>query len=388
MAEGRLSVGWVTTPEAFFELETGWDGLAAGSGTVFLTHFWLAGWVREFAPAPELRVLTLRDEGRLVAALPLVAEAHKGAPRVWRFMGAGSLTPNHLDVIAAPGLAEAARERFAAAIAEASDEWDVLDLDKLPEDTPTALALEQAFQRRHLTTSVELSAVCPLAVLPPSAEEYLQGLARKDRSNARRKMRRLMNEHPGASLDAVEDSKGLDRALDALVRQHQARWRSRGYAGAFGDPRSVRFHHDVAHAALERGCLRCYTLDIDGGVASVVYGFRTGDVVQQYQNSMAAEWERLGPGQVVLLHAIERSIEEGAGRYDLLEGDEPYKRSWCTTARRDVRLHVFNHNARGRLAQLRDSSRRTVVSAARRWVPAPVRETCVKGLGRYRVRGV
>ena len=39
-----------------------------------------------------------------------------------------------------------------------------------------------------------------------------------------------------------------------------------------------------------------------------------------------------------MAHAIREAIDEGAGVFDMLRGDEKYKRDWSTTPRDDLRL--------------------------------------------------
>ena len=107
-----LRFEWVTEPQRFIALRDEWNLLGSSAiRTVFLTHAWLSTWLHELAPEAELHVLTAWQEDRLVAAFPLFGTAEEGRGRRWAVMGTGTLTPNHLDVIAAPGVLRACSGR-------------------------------------------------------------------------------------------------------------------------------------------------------------------------------------------------------------------------------------------------------------------------------------
>jgi len=109
-------------------LSPDWGPLAEASGNVFGTPEWLTTWWRHFGADQELRLYTVRDEGRLVALLPLVVWRRR-SPRVLRFAGHG---PS--DVMG-PICAPADRPAAAAALKQvlsADDDWDVLLAERLP----------------------------------------------------------------------------------------------------------------------------------------------------------------------------------------------------------------------------------------------------------------
>jgi CelD/BcsL family acetyltransferase involved in cellulose biosynthesis len=52
-------------------------------------------------------------------------------------------------------------------------------------------------------------------------------------------------------------------------------------------------------------------------------------------------FERLSPGKLAFLHAIEAAIAEGCDTFDLLRGDEPYKYDWGARDRSLRRWHLL-----------------------------------------------
>ena len=378
-----LRFEWVTEPQRFIALRDEWNLLGSSAiRTVFLTHAWLSTWLQELAPEAELRVLTAWQGDRLVAAFPLFGTAEEGRGRRWALMGTGTLTPNHLDVIAAPGVLEPAREGFVRLLLEESARWDMLEFDKLPADSETPSVIESLFSQAGLAASRSVSAVCPYCDLPPTYEAYVASRKKHTRKEIRQAYRWLA-EDPGVRRLALADTESA--ALEAqktLQRFHQARWQAKGYPGAFADPRVARFHELVVQASFEAGDLRIYTLTDGDETVAVSYNFLIGHTMQGYLSSFDERWAASSPGVLLRAYVMEQSIAEGAARFDFLEGNEHYKAAWCTSERENLRLRVFNKTAAGNLLRSKFAMNSAAVSVARKLVSPQLREKTVKSLAR------
>jgi CelD/BcsL family acetyltransferase involved in cellulose biosynthesis len=108
-------------------------------------------------------------------------------------------------------------------------------------------------------------------------------------------------------------------------------------------------HREWAAAALERGWLVLWTLEIAGAAVASVYVFRFGGVDWFYQSGRDARYDRDRVGFVLLCHAIEDACTTGQDAFSLLLGDEAYKDRFADS---DPGLeHVVTvHGARGRAA--------------------------------------
>ena len=93
------------------------------------------------------------------------------------------------------------------------------------------------------------------------------------------------------------------------------------------------FHRDFAAAALERGWLRLWLVEVEGRAVAAWYGWRLGPVYSYYQAGFDPDWGDASVGLVLLAHTVRAAIEEGAGEYDLLLGDEPYKARFADSER-------------------------------------------------------
>lgn len=100
--------------------------------------------------------------------------------------------------------------------------------------------------------------------------------------------------------------------------------------------RAVRALHEAAAPAFWRaGVLRLYTLSISGVPAAVYYGFVHRGRAYGYQAGWNPDFAYQSPGTVVIAHAIEEAVREGAGEFDFLRGGEAYKYAWGAKDRRN-----------------------------------------------------
>jgi CelD/BcsL family acetyltransferase involved in cellulose biosynthesis len=120
----------------------------------------------------------------------------------------------------------------------------------------------------------------------------------------------------------------LEEHLDALVRLHGARWRSRGESGVLAGEAVQRFHEAAVPALFEAGIVRFYGLRLDGRIVSSWYGFHAHGVCYAYLTGFEPGTEGLQPGTLLVGHALEAAEREGLAEFDFLRGREAYKYLW------------------------------------------------------------
>lgn len=269
------------------------------------------------------------DDGALVGLVPLTI-APLGPMRRLTFLGAPEA--DYQDLLARPAHAEAVRDAFARWLAGAARGWDVIDLPDVREESALAtlappsptLAARRFFHR-----------VCPYL---PLDDDERAGAAPKLRARLARKGRRL-----GRDFDVDYDLVGgddLPHALDDLFWLHDRRWRRRGLPGAFSRPSVRRFHRELAARFDARGWLRLHRLRVDGKTRAAFYCFADGARVYYYLSGFDVELGRYSPGALLMARAVDDARSAGARVFDLLRGDESYKREWGAQKRRTVRVVV------------------------------------------------
>lgn len=315
------------------------DEDAAAADNVFLTWEWVGAWCEAMAtPRRRPSFLVATDPGGAVAGLlPTVVE-DLGPSRLgqWTLAGGGRAGGDHLGPLFAPGCEAEAAAALAARLLGGGPA--LARLDGLDPGSPLVPAVESAATGhpvRRLTTP------CPYLPLPPSWDDLLRGWSRNRRETLRRKARLLERGHPGAvAFRRVTTAGDLGPAFDALVRLHAAGRERRGGRGAFAGARLARFHAAAAERLLARGWLRLHLLEVDGRVAAAINCSRRGGRVAFLHTGFDEALARYSPGMLVMAHAVRAAVEEGASEFDLLRGDEPYKRHWTDRSRHDVRLWV------------------------------------------------
>lgn len=369
-----LKLERLTRYDQFLALKTEWDSLVESSAaTVFLTHNWLDRWWQFYGNGLDLWVLTVRDEVSLVGLMPLALKRGAMGIRRLMFMGAGEVTPNHLNIIACQERFPHALRLICGHLLDSSSEWDFLDIDKLPAHHIALELFQNTFKSRGLTARTKVTARCPYITLPESFGLYLQSLGYSTRAGYRRVKRYLERDFPGTRFDRVRSEEELDEVFASLVNLHQSRWVKQGYPGAFAGRRTTEFHRAVSRDALRSGLLRMYYLRVSGAVVAIHYCFRIADTVQYYIGGFDDRLAKYSPGMLITGYSVEQSIMEKASLFDFLEGDEGYKSHWAGGMRENARLMVFASNLRGRLAHLYIIVIETAKEMGVKFIPASVR---------------
>jgi CelD/BcsL family acetyltransferase involved in cellulose biosynthesis len=329
-------------------LREDWSRLADASGNLFSTWEWADAWWRNIGGERPLHIVVAREEdGTAVAILPFYLE--RGRPRTLRFVGHGPA--DRLAPVSAP----ADRERAAAALREALDgglaDWQVAVIDRLPGEEGWPALLGEAPLRTEASP-----------VLDPEGrdwEAFLAARSKNFRDQVRGRERKLGRKHE-IGFRLTEDRAQLDVDYDALVRLHRERWGEE--SRSFVPPRE-QLHREFAAAALERGWLRLWTLEVDGKPAAAWLGYRFGGCEWYYQAGRDPALEREAVGFVLMAHTIRAALDDGVREYRLLLGGEAYKDRFAT-ADPGLETVVLARGATGRLAR---SAARTALKVPSSW---------------------
>ncbi len=373
-AGARLIVERLTTFPQFCALKDEWNALAAEHvRTVFMTHFWLEEWWRAFGAEHQMWVLLAREHGALVGILPLMLSAGPFGARKLQFMGAGEVTPNHLDLIAAPDNRCRILQAVISYLCRCAGEWDVLELDKMPEDSQSVAALRSGLRTHGLRSRAAISATCPYAEFSGSFEEYLRSRGSKTQEGFRYAKRRIVKDFPDTRLGIAQTGEEVQLLMRRLVELHQQRWLRKGYPGAFAGRRSTGFHYAVAQKALQSGNLRLYYLKTGNDIIAVNYCYRLADRTQYYLGGFDERWSRYSPGNIIMLFALEQAILSGARRFDFLQGEEDYKQHWRTQDQRDCAVVAFRPTFRAYLYRSGVWVQEVILYLGTRLVPQKIR---------------
>jgi CelD/BcsL family acetyltransferase involved in cellulose biosynthesis len=289
--------------------------------TPFQSPMWLLPWWRTFG-SDELSTIVTRDaSGALTGLLPLYI-VRDGDESLGMFLGSGN--SDYLDGLGTTDFAPLAGLDCAM--------WD---LQQLRPSSPLLTApLPSGFENQIVEHDR-----CPILPIGGAGEELENLLSTHFRKKIRYYRRALSRIAPVTTQSATPET--LDELMDALYALHAARWQKRGRPGVLDDDVVQRFHREAARGLLGAGALRLYAMRLGERIVAVFYGFAQAGTVYYYLSGYDPELERLSIGTLIVAHAIEQAVREGATTFDFLRGAEEYKYAWGATDRVNSRRQIF-----------------------------------------------
>lgn len=312
----------------------------------FLRSWWLTA----MTPPAAACFLLARSGDDLVGGLALERRRLPGLP-VLVNLGAGPLSPDHLDLLAAPGEESQVVDAIARWVhrrgSRLVDLAGVADRDQLP----------AALGRRALVTVEEAA---PYVELSGDLDAYMATLPPIMRNSIRRSTRKL--ERLGEVAFAVVGPAGIE---DSLVRLRAL------HAGQFGHESGLIREWDrfcaAARAGHGAGELHLFELRVGDEVVAVDVVFTLSGRMSYYQGGRSLEKRHSGAGTVLMAHGFRWACETGVSEVDFLRGTEPYKMQWAAATRRLLRLRVgIGPRGRAAMAVIRVRRAPTTRAAVRR----------------------
>lgn len=260
-------------------------------------------------PRPNfLRTMTSVDEEEVL----LLGDSSSGAMVLtWR---SGVLEmaghPDYCDYHSPLG--EGSSDLLAAFLSETKAGTQV-SLDSLPQEAVPVV--EAGLVGGGIDLSTRVHHASQVLDLPGSFDDYLGSLDKKQRHEARRKLRRF----EGAVGELrLETHQGAGWGFEEFLRLHRL---ASGEKGRFMDDRNHRRFATLAEdSAWSTSLLRA-----GDRVAAALFGAEDSGVYYLYNSAYDPLLSEFSPGLVAVLIAIKEAILRGKRSFDFLKGDEPYK---------------------------------------------------------------
>lgn len=329
--------------ERFDDLGREWHDLAARSDTshLFNTHDWLAAWWRAFAdPLDRMRVYGLRQDGRLVALLPLRLSGDRLTTWFNHYLGRSDLLVDRT--------APTAHRDLFTAIHDDRRIWNVLELSQVPEDSPTLTALARGDAdplRIHAVRNI----ASPYLVCDGDYEGWYQRrFSGRKRQQDRRKLRQA--EKRGATELVVHtELEAVKAAFERGTVVEAKSWKGEQGSAIEKSEAALAFMRDVIVRFARRGAVRLVEQTIGGETAAFLLGFVHGGTFYFHKTGYDPAYSDVSPGRTVLLAAIERCFAEGLERFDFLGADDPYKLECSPAVRPHVIVFAYHAGVRSRV---------------------------------------
>jgi CelD/BcsL family acetyltransferase involved in cellulose biosynthesis len=315
----------ITSLDDLTALAPEWDALwrRSSSATPFQSPQWLLPWFKHFGSGGELTCVIARDGESLSMLAPLYV-LRDDEESLGMLLGTG--ISDYGDILGGgTPVLEALRDVDCQM-------WDLQQL------RPSSPLVDAALPDGWSEMASEHDA-CPFLSIENAGEE-LQNLVSTHFRKKIRYYRRAMARDAAVRVEAATHD-NLDEMLDALFDLHAKRWQQRGLPGVLADETTQQFHREVARAMLDAGALRMYATRINDRIAAVFYGFAHAGTVNYYLSGYEPELEKLSVGTLIVAHAIEEAVRDGATTFDFLRGAEEYKYAWGAKDRLNRRRMVM-----------------------------------------------
>lgn len=352
---------------AFFASRHAWNALAerVRYPSIFCSWDWTATWWEHYGARRELRVLMIYRNGELKGILPLFLQRQFAGRdgRLGRVLGyctATDLYPDPLDIVCAEADADACIEAVLAYLRHSAREWDVLHLRYLTEDSHLLRSMGDA---RGCRARIEQVSAAPYIQISGSYDGYLGRLSANERSNIRRRRRKLIEGQDVVYTDFRSDD--AQQVLHTLFELHERRAAEKKIDSSFARVDVFTFHRDLLNR-LDRNRVWLRGLRKNGEIIAVFYGFIAGGRVSYYQLGYDPRWASFSPGTVLLQETIREAFDGGLTEYNFLQGEEEFKYRWTQQTRPLHTVDLFNGSLCGQLSRVLTAGKDLLKSVKKR----------------------
>ena len=301
----------LTSVEELRAAASNWDDLWWRSDAVLPTvrAEMVAQWVEQFKPRAAFHTLVIADDGRWVAALPLVV------CRVGWVIPAGGLPSNPWapcgELLLDPaGDVDAALDLLMAAAADLP--WQLLWLNEAVPESPRWQALLRACDRAKISTSYHERFRVGRVEIDRTWEIYQKRLPKSHRQSMNRSLRRLACEgdvqFEMRSRLTVEE---VEPWLQAAFEVEDRGWKGEAGTSVLRTPGVFRFFTRQAEQLARWDQLETAALRLDGRIVAFVCGFRAKGVYFAHKIGYDSRFAAFSPGQLLFHHILERLHSEG-----------------------------------------------------------------------------
>lgn len=316
---------------------------------VFLTWEWLSTWWKHFGEGRKLLLLIVEDNSEIIAIAPFMLSKYKlpifGTVKKVEFVGVSHSDYNNFIILKNE---EECIKLILDYLMNTLVDWDWIELKEIPENCegyyPQKLFQDTTFKLR---LNKRVCNICPYISLPDSFDMLLRKLSKNMRQNLNKYLRRIKANHCVEFKRYDEAGFPVDSAMKLFMKLHEARWTAEGTSGAFKDnPRFRDFHFEIAKIFADLDWLGLYFLLVDHEPISTQYTFEYGNKICYYLGGFDPHFSRYSVGNLTIMFLLERGIQNGFKEYDMMRGDEHYKRLWTKSYRRNIEVRFIRENLR------------------------------------------
>ncbi len=320
----------VTNLEGLQELEEDWNDLLGrmeGAGNPFLSFNWHWHWCEHYLAGGEgentaaLNIVVVRENGRVTMIWPFVLRREMGL-HVLRFMGE---PVSQFSDILAESTVDLSQRRACWEYLCDTAKPDALVMRKVRSDS----AIAPLLQDLNAIPTLEQEAPYSDLTAVPDYEAYQARFSKRFRRNCRRQCNRLEELGVLEFTMMRESEEARHYVSDAFTMKREWLRETGRIAPSFNDERFGSFFNSLAGSTQRpAGCV-VSALTLDGHPIAVEVGILDRGQYAAHIGAFEASHARLSPGSHQIAHLVEKLIEMGVERYDLLAPSDSYKMTWA-----------------------------------------------------------
>lgn len=319
---------WINKIEDFFAISKEWDQALADSGSdnPFIISDFVISWWKYHKRNKELAIFIIRDNGRIIAGIPLCIYSrylnniitHVGGcnANLTHFFS-NSLAINPVDSLII-GLNDIKK-------------WDILMLDRvlsgnrLIDDCRNSVAMSEAGLKCRISDAgfdgvIDLDEGYDSIIknLPKRLNQYLRN-SKKEIS--------LLGE---LALNRVSGSDEVNKLFNEYRALSLRAFRDRDAVSAFEDEACSNFYEELLGILDSKKMLDAHRLTAGTQTLAISFGYRFGKGFKWILTTYNPDYQDLRPGHHLIDSLIKEAILNGDPYFDMYYGGEVfYKRQWC-----------------------------------------------------------
>lgn len=351
----------------FRSLARDWNRLAAETDakSVFLRHEWAdAAWQWLRTDECELRVVCVEKNGHVEGILPLII----------RRIAISLVNVRQLECLAVPDTQEFSLLACSTNVDEvadcifaalASDEiaWDVMKLEKLPEDLATTNAIAHAATRHGFFSRILNQHENPGIRLDDTWEEYYGRRSRRLKKGNNLVRNKLQRDGKVVEVKCIEDidpGPELDELISTLARLSARSWKA-DTGLTLENPGPAAFLTRLGQSAAECSWLLTWLLTINGEPVAMELQLKFEGVVSGLRADYDERVAEYSPGTLLNWRIIEKLFDSDASYYSLGPGSNSYKARWTETGKKLCDIMVYGASPFGRVAGVVETKLKPIV---------------------------
>ena len=324
----------------------------------FQSWTWIGSWLKALPDVSALSMMTVKN-GQTIVGLAVIgrrfARRHRFVGvRGWFLNETGdpaldTLTVEHNGVLMQRGMERLILDAVVRNALASMARWDEFRLSGIESGNAELHAAAFAAGSCTVKSLDQSYFVVRLDEIRQQGRDYLSALSSNTRSQLRRSLRDYSKNGP-VTLHIAADHAEASDYLAKLRELHQSYWTERGAPGAFATPFANSFHRNLLATGIPRGEIQLALIASGEQPIGYLYNFRHRGVVSNYQSGIRyTDDSHLKPGLTAHQLLIEHSLGAGDSKYDLLMGDQRYKKSLSTEEGRMRYLTVQRNRLRFRV---------------------------------------